>query len=131
MAILKLQEFRYSVVSLNALRIYLLLIGFRDKDRHGLAVISYNTIARLTGVPRHRVAESITALYDMNLISYRQADFNESTDENVDRTNHYLVRGLKTTWTSIQKQPQGAKKLFTKPSAQSINVANDFVSSKV
>lgn len=131
MAILKLQEFRYSVVALNALRIYLLLIGFRDKDRHGLAVISYSTISRLTGVPRHRVAESITALYDMDLISYRQADFNTITGEEVDRTNHYLVRGLNTTWASIQKQPQEAKKkLFTKPSLQSIQAANAFAAHK-
>lgn len=124
-AILKLFEFNYSTVSLHALKVYLAILGFRDRHRNGLAVISYDAINRHTGVPRHRVGEAITKLYDMRLISYRQADFTDS-DENMDRTNRYLVKGLHITWSGINI-PITPAKSAKKPSEKAIKATNSFV----
>jgi hypothetical protein len=129
MTIMKLIDFNYSTVSLYALKVYLVLIGFRDRHKNGLAVISYNAISRYTGVPKYRVAEAITKLYDMNLISYRQADFTDLNEDEIDRTNRYLVKGLNITWTSLNQPSVGAKSVAPKkPSERAINAANAFAS---
>jgi len=125
-AILKLIEFNYSTTSLHALKVYLAIIAFRDSRRDGLAVISYNSIARYTDIPRYRVAEAITKLYDMNLISYRQADFTDNDDE-VDRTNRYLVKGLNLTWSARNLPIESRKVVSKKPSQNEIKTAISYV----
>lgn len=123
----KLLNFNFSTASLHALKVYLALVGFRDRHRDGLAVISYTAIARYTGVPRYRVAEAITKLYDMNLISYRQADFTDSNDDEIDRTNRYLVKGLNTTWTSLNQVSPVSKKTATAKPTDRIKASIEFV----
>jgi len=129
MAILKLFEFNYSTASLHALKVYLAIIGFRDSRRDGLAVISYDAISRYTNVPRYRVAEAITKLYDMNLISYRQADFTDSYDD-IDRTNRYLVKGLNLTWSARNLPIASGKVVAKKPSQKEVSTSISFVANR-
>lgn len=93
---LLLAEFNYCKASLDALKVFIAILSYRDRSRAGIARLSYDALSNITGVPRYRVADAITKLYDMNLISFRQGDFRDLHP--MDRTNRYLVRGLGSYW---------------------------------
>ena len=93
---LLLAEFNYSKASFYALKVYIGILAYRDKSQAGIATISYDAISSATSVPRHHIADSITQLYQMNLISFRQGDY-KSLDA-MNRTNRYLVKGLGSYW---------------------------------
>lgn len=93
---LLLAEFNYSKASFYALKIFIAILAYRDNTRAGIATISYDKISSMTGVPRHHVADAITQLYQMDLISFRQGDY--ASFDAMNRTNRYLVRGLGSYW---------------------------------
>lgn len=93
---LLLAEFNYSKASFYALKIFIGILAHRDKTPSGIATVSYDTLSSTTGVPRHHVADAITKLYQMDLISFRQGDYTNL--DATDRTNRYLVRGLGSYW---------------------------------
>lgn len=95
---LLLAQFNFSKASFHAIKVYIALLAFRDRSAEGLAVVSYDTIAARTGIPRAYVAEAINRLYAMDLISYRPGHFNSGSKD--DRTNHYMVKGLTARWPS-------------------------------
>jgi len=91
-----LAEFNYSKSSFDALKIFISILAYGDRNRAGIASLSYDKLSSITGVPRHRVADAITKLYDMDLISFRQGDYQDLNA--MLRTNRYLVRGLGSYW---------------------------------
>lgn len=99
--ILMLAEFNFSRASLSALKVYIALLAYRDSNRGGIATLSYDRLSLITGVKRHHIADAITRLYDLRMISFRQGDFSEASD--FSRTNRYLVRGLGIHWTSFDE----------------------------
>ncbi|MOA52806.1 hypothetical protein D3C78_1761600 [compost metagenome] len=102
------------------------LLAYRDSKRGGLAILTYDRLSALTGVSRHRVADAITLLYQMNLISFRQAAFSETDD----RTNRYLIRGVGSYWDALDEEVIASKpRAPTAPnrSKQGIDAANKFV----
>lgn len=125
--ILMLTEFNFSRASLSALKIYIALLAYRDSNRGGIAMLSYDRLALVTGVKRHHIADAITRLYDLRMISFRQGDFSEESD--FSRTNRYLVRGLGIHWPKADEveMPQGSPHK-SRPSAAGIAAANSFVS---
>ncbi|GLH41373.1 hypothetical protein RS3R6_03120 [Pseudomonas atacamensis] len=125
--ILMLTEFNFSRASLSALKVYIALLAYRDSNRGGIAMLSYDRLALITGVKRHHIADAITRLYDLRMISFRQGDFSEASD--FSRTNRYLVRGLGVRWTKADEfeLPQSASHK-NRPSAADIAAANRFVS---
>ncbi|MBR7200324.1 winged helix-turn-helix transcriptional regulator [Pseudomonas sp. 14A] len=125
--ILMLTEFNFSRASLSALKIYIALLAYRDSKRGGIAVLSYDKLVLITGVKRHHIADAITRLYDLRMISFRQGNFSEESD--FSRTNRYLVRGLGVHWPQADEFeiPQSSAHK-SRPSAAGIAAANDFVS---
>jgi hypothetical protein len=125
--ILMLTEFNFSRASLSALKVYVALLAYRDSNRGGIAMLSYDRLALITGVKRHHIADAITRLYDLRMISFRQGDFSEASD--FSRTNRYLVRGLGVRWTKADEFeiPQSSTHK-TRPGAADIAAANRFVS---
>ncbi|HGP1218874.1 MarR family transcriptional regulator [Pseudomonas aeruginosa] len=95
---LLLAQFNFSKSSFHAIKVYMALMAFRDRSAEGIAVVSYDKIAQVTGIARCYVAEAINRLYAMDLISYRPGHFNSGSTD--DRTNHYLVKGLSARWRS-------------------------------
>lgn len=106
---LLLSEFNFTQLSFHAMKIYLAILAFRD--RRGIATISYDRLAAYTGVPRHHIADAVTRLYDMQLVSFRPGDFHN--EHQFDRTNRYLVRGFGTRWPALDEE---------KPEARSVTV---------
>lgn len=100
--LLRLQDFRFAEGSLEALKVFLVILAFRDKHRWGLTIISYDRIALAAGIGRHLVHDAITALYQMDLVSFRQVSFDDG-DDMKNRTNRYLVRGLGIPWTALDQ----------------------------
>lgn len=96
---LHLKEFNFTQLSFYSLKIFIGLLAYRDK--RGIATLSYDRLSSITGVPRHHIADSITRLYDMRLISFRPGDFNSPNE--FDRTNRYLVRGFNTRWPALEE----------------------------
>lgn len=125
--ILMLTEFNFSRASLSALKVYVALLAYRDSNRGGIAMLSYDRLALITGVKRHHIADAITRLYDLRMISFRQGDFSEASD--FSRTNRYLVRGLGVRWTKTDEFeiPQSSTHK-NRPGAADIAAANRFVS---
>jgi hypothetical protein len=125
--ILMLTEFNFSRASLSALKVYIALLAYRDSNRGGIAMLSYDRLALITGVKRHHIADAITRLYDLRMISFRQGDFSEASD--FSRTNRYLVRGLGVRWTKADEfeMPQSSAHK-NRPGAADIAAANSFVS---
>ncbi|WP_038997927.1 hypothetical protein [Pseudomonas putida] len=97
---LLLSEFTFTQLSFHAIKIYIAILASRD--RRGIAIISYDRLSVCTGVPRHHIADAITRLYDMGLISFRPGEFH--SENQFDRTNRYLVRGLGTRWTALEEE---------------------------
>lgn len=101
MTIVRLTYFNFSRGSLHALKVYLALLAFRDRNRNGLTILSYTKLAMITGVGRHLIGDAITHIYQMELISFRQADF---SGNDPDRTNRYLIKGLNIAWTALAQE---------------------------
>ncbi|MDV5385058.1 hypothetical protein [Pseudomonas juntendi] len=117
--LIKLKAFTFGKrLSLQALKIYMLLLTMRNRDYpngDGLTVITYDKISEYTGVKRHSVSLAINLLMEMNMISFRSGDTNTDDSLDFDRTNRYLIKGLalryreqaasKTARTSEQPDP--------------------------
>lgn len=120
----KLRAFKLnSLLSLMALKIYILLLALRNKDRRtegdltgrdGLTIVSYDRIMDLTGVPRSAISPAITLLLEMNLVSFRSGSFTVSDDQDFDRTNRYLIKGLGLRWAPLT-EPQSNNQLPVGP----------------
>ncbi|WP_236233368.1 MarR family transcriptional regulator [Pseudomonas tohonis] len=124
-----LADFNYCKASLDALKVFIAILSFRDRARAGIARVSYTTLSEITGVPRYRVADAITKLYGMNLISFRQGDYRDL--DPMDRTNRYLVRGLGSYWPD-EEAAADALALTTptapgRPSKAALNAAVGFL----
>lgn len=129
--LLKFREFTFSRVSLLALKVYLTLLAVRDRNKNSLAVISYGQIALKAGIGRHLVADAITELYRLELISFRQGSFHADEESSWDRTNRYLIKGLNISWTALSTELppiQSAKK--ARPSKSEIGAAVNFVADR-
>lgn len=101
---LLLSEFNFTQLSFHAIKIYIAILASRD--RRGIATISYDRLTEITGVPRHHIADAVTRLYDMRLISFRPGEFRSEYE--FDRTNRYLVRGFGTRWPAPEdEKPAG------------------------
>ncbi|MCQ3032562.1 helix-turn-helix domain-containing protein [Pseudomonas syringae] len=102
----KLKGFTFNKrLSLQALKIYILLLALRHRDfpkDDGLTVISYDRISELTDVGRHSVSPAITLLFEMNLISFRSGNYSEYDGQDFDRTNRYLIKGLKVRFGALE-----------------------------
>ncbi|MEN5042906.1 MarR family transcriptional regulator [Pseudomonas koreensis] len=127
-SLLKLREFKFDWASFYALKVYLTILAFRDKHRFGLTIITYDRINQSTGIGRHRVADAITMLYQMELISFRPGSFDDNDHA---RINRYLVRGLDIPWTALnQAYPDykvSKKKSSSKPSKTELAVTKAFM----
>lgn len=127
-SLLKLREFKFDWASFYALKVYLAILAFRDRHRFGLTIITYDKIDQATGIGRYKVADAITMLYQMNLISFRPGTFDESDDHA--RTNRYLVRGLDIPWTALgQDYPslkQAKKSAPSRTSKEKVAASNEF-----
>lgn len=121
-----LTEFNFSRASLSALKVYIALLAYRDSNRGGIAMLSYDRLALITGVKRHHIADAITRLYDLRMISFIQGDFSEASD--FSRTNRYLVRGLGVRWTKADEFEVPQSSAHSRPGAADIAAANRFVS---
>lgn len=126
MTIVRLAELNFSRGTLNLLKVYLALIAFRDRNRNGLAILSYTKLALVTGIGRHLIGDAITLLYHFDLISFRQADF---TGDDPDRTNRYLIKGLGIAWTALGQEYPSLKST-SQPSKAAIQANIGFVSKK-
>lgn len=136
--LIRLRQFRFdSRPSLNALKVYLVLLAERDSGTdpgEGLAIIGYTRIASLADIGRHQVSDAITMLLEMNLITFRTGDYRESEDVDFDRTNRYLVRGLNVRWQSADDEAAGAKlskKKGKRPSQAEVKATNSFADIKL
>lgn len=129
----KLRQFRFdNRLSLRALKVYLVLLAYRDSGKgegEGLAIISYTRIADVACIGRYEVSDAITKLLEMNLITFRTGDYREGDNVDFDRTNRYLIRGLNVQWQGAAAEAKGAKRSSKKESAASIKATNKFVSS--
>lgn len=127
--LLLLAEFNYCKASLDALKVFIAILSYRSKNRAGIAQLSYDKLSEITGVPRYRVADAITKLYAMDLISFRQGDFRDL--DPMDRTNRYLVRGLGSYWPEEDAEQADlaadAPAAPSKPSKAAVKAAVDFV----
>ncbi|MGO4308532.1 MarR family transcriptional regulator [Pseudomonas sp. KB_15] len=127
-SLLKLREFKFDWASFYALMVYLTILAFRDKHRFGLTIITYDRINQSTNIGRHRVADAITMLYQMELISFRPGSFDDNDHA---RINRYLVRGLNIPWTALnQAYPDykvSKKKSSSKPSKTELAVTKAFM----
>ena len=96
--LIKLKAFTFGKrLSLQALKIYVLLLAMRNRDfpnGDGLTLITYDKISEYTGVKRHSVSLAINLLMEMNMISFRSGDPNTSDFLDFDRTNRYLIKGF-------------------------------------
>lgn len=104
--LLKLREFEFSALSLYSLKVYLVIVGFRDRRNFNITTINYTTIASKAGVPKHQIPAVLNRLYASELIAYKQADYYESSQAQADRTNRYLVRGLGDRWPAFNPGKQ-------------------------
>lgn len=121
-----LAEFNYCKASLDALKVFIAILSHRDRSRAGITRLSYDALSRITGVPRYRVADAITKLYDMDTISFRQGDFRNL--EPMDRTNRYLVRGLGSYWPEADaEQDTLAVGTPKKPSKKELSADFEFL----
>ena len=125
--LLLLTEFNYCKASLDALKVFIAILAHRDRSRAGIATLSYDKLAFITGVPRYRVADAITKLYDMELISFRQGDYRDLNP--MDRTNRYLVRGLGSYWSVEDAAEDMATTQLrpSKPPKDALEAAIDFM----
>ncbi|MFQ6575292.1 hypothetical protein [Pseudomonas sp. UM16] len=123
--LLLLREFEFSALSLYALKVYLVICAFRNKDNFNIATINYKTISRYAGVPIHQIPSALNRLYHLELISYKQADYYEPGNNEQDRTNRYLVRGLGDKWPAFNPERGNGKP--TKPSKAKVAAAKEFL----
>ncbi|MEE1865382.1 hypothetical protein [Pseudomonas auratipiscis] len=126
--LLVLHQFEFSALSLYALKVFLVICAFRNKDNFNIATINYSTISRLAGVPMYQIPGSLNRLYHLELISYKQADYYELGNTEQDRTNRYLVRGLGDKWPAFNPLNQAGK--GGKASKAKVAAANEFVANK-
>lgn len=122
-----LAEFNYSKASFDALKVFIAILGHRDRYRGGIATLSYDKLSLITGVPRYRVADAITKLYDMDLISFRQGDFRDL--DAMLRTNRYLVRGLGSYWPAEDAAEHKASTQLrpSKPTKNALKASRSFM----
>jgi DNA-binding transcriptional ArsR family regulator len=76
---------------LNALKLYLLLIAYRDR-RTNFAVIGYDKICKISGVMRNDISSALSLLMHLDLVRVKQDD---PVNGNSGRPhNCYRIRGL-------------------------------------
>lgn len=102
--LLKLREFEFSALSLYSLKVYLVIVAYRNRKNFNIATINYTTISLRSGVPKHLIPAVLNRLYANDLIAYKQADYYESAQAQADRTNRYLVRGLGDRWPAFNPE---------------------------
>ncbi|QOF85566.1 hypothetical protein [Pseudomonas sp. EGD-AKN5] len=102
--LLKLREFEFSALSLHSLKVYLVIVAYRNRKNFNIATINYTTISLRSGVPKHLIPAVLNRLYANDLIAYKQADYYESAQAQADRTNRYLVRGLGDRWPAFNPE---------------------------
>ncbi len=125
--LLLLAEFNYSKASFDALKVFIAILAHRDGGRGGIASLSYDKLSSITRVPRWRVADAITKLYGMELISFRQGDYRD-LDATL-RTNRYLVRGLGCHWPAADEAEDmtNTQPRHSKPTKDALDAALEFV----
>jgi len=126
--LLMLHQFEFSALSLYALKVFLVLCAFRNRNNFNIATINYSTISRLSGVPMYQIPSSLNRLYHLELISYKQADYYEPGNTDQDRTNRYLIRGLGDKWPAFNPEKSTGKS--GKASKAKVAAANEFVAIK-
>ncbi len=82
---------------LNALKLYLLFIAFRDSKANA-AKIAYDTIGEYTGIPKNHIHPAISVLIDLSLID---VDRSPPNSEKVNQSNLYYIRGLTTRFRRV------------------------------
>jgi len=80
-------------VELDALKIYLLLVAFRDNNINH-AAIAYPKMAIYTGIDRNRIRHALSLLVAHELISVDQIVQRASGDEGPRAVNYYRILGL-------------------------------------
>jgi DNA-binding transcriptional ArsR family regulator len=75
---------------LNALKIYLALVAFRD-GASGYSSLSYDKIVEYTGVHRSRVRPALSSLYETRLVA---VDPTTDLREKLNAPRRYVVEGL-------------------------------------
>lgn len=125
--LLLLAEFNYSKASFDALKVFIAILAHRDRHRSGIASLSYDKLSSITGVPRWSIADAITKLYGMELISFRQGDYRDL--DAMLRTNRYLVRGLGGYWPAddVVEEMATTQPRPRKPTKDALALAMDFV----
>jgi len=97
---LLLSEVNFTQLSFHAFKIFIAILASRD--RRGIAPISYDRLSACTGVLRHHMADAITRLDDMGLISLRPGEFHRELD--FDDTNRDLAPGFGTRWSALDEE---------------------------
>ncbi len=75
----------------NALKLYILLCGMRDR-RTGAAKISYEGIYRRSRIPEARIRAALSVLYDHRLV--RRVEEKSPTPDKRNPPNEYYILGL-------------------------------------
>jgi DNA-binding transcriptional ArsR family regulator len=103
-------------VDLNALKIYLALVAFRD-GTSGYSLLSYDKIVEHTGVHRSRIRPALTSLFDAQLVSVDpMADYAVGAST----SNRYALLGL-----SRRQPPTGTSLSRTAPMLPTTHVRTD------
>ncbi|MBS0341965.1 MAG: hypothetical protein JSS56_15695 [Proteobacteria bacterium] len=81
-------------VTLNALKIYLLMVHLRN-DALNTTALSYTAITRWTGVRREEIPVALGMLGNMDLVRRSfERDFRHSREGGDDQSHRYVVQGL-------------------------------------
>lgn len=81
-----------SRTDLDALRLYLTLLRFRD-DVTNLATMAYEKLSHHSGVPRYAISRAISVLVETDLVTSRRGESPEGMDA-VAACNRYSILGL-------------------------------------
>ncbi len=92
---------------LNALKLYLLFIAFRNNNTNATK-IAYETIGEYTGIANNDIHPAISVLIDLSLID---VDRSPSHGEKVNQPNLYHIRGLTSRFKRVVEDvdPAAAK----------------------
>jgi hypothetical protein len=101
-----LREMPRKKTSLNALKLYLVLLHLFNNQTHTTAV-SYTAITRWSGIRREDIAVSLDILFGYKLVrpSYER-DFRHSAKGDNDQSQRYYVNGLSGRRGSTQQQSE-------------------------
>jgi hypothetical protein len=98
-----------NVMTLNALKLYLLLAAFRD-TRLNKALISYDKIEDYTKIRRRDIRPAISTLIEYRLIDRRGPDRGAETfEEEASLSNEYTIIGLGPSRSTSSPQPADKK----------------------